>query len=124
MKTIFRTIILISFLFICLPFCKADNLLFTAIDASYGLSDNQVRYILQLHDGRMVFTTNGNLNLYDGTNFTYIHRSPQHIFPIEGYRGHYRIYQQGDSLLWIKEMGKLMCVDLRKERDVEEIPSF
>lgn len=123
MKTIFRTIILISFLFICLPFCKADNLLFTAIDASDGLSDNQVRYILQLHDGRMVFTTNGNLNLYDGTNFTYIHRSPQHIFPIEGYRGHYRIYQQGDSLLWIKEMGKLMCVDLRKERYVEERPT-
>ncbi len=31
---------------------------------SHGLSDNQIRYILQLPDGRMVFTTTQNVNLY------------------------------------------------------------
>ncbi len=103
---------------------RAENFLFTSLNASDGLSDNQVRYILQLSDGRMVFTTNGNLNLFDGSNFKYLHRNEKHIHSIGGYDGHYRIYQEGDSLLWIKEMGKLMCVDVRREVYVTDVGHY
>lgn len=51
------------------PLC-ANDFLFTSIDASQGLSDNRIRYILQLPDGRMVFTTSRDVNLYDGARFT------------------------------------------------------
>ncbi len=95
---------------------QAEDLVFTPTHASHGLSDNQIRYILQLPDGRMVFTTSGNLNLYDGARFTYIHRLPGHIYPLSKYDGHYHIYQDGDSLLWIKDRLRLMCVDLRREQ--------
>ena len=55
----------------------ANDFLFTSINTSHGLSDNQIRYILQLPDGRMVFTTTRNVNLYDGANFTSLQPTPE-----------------------------------------------
>lgn len=59
---------------------SANDFLFTSIDTSHGLSDNQIRYILQLPDGRMVFTTTQNVNLYDGANFTSLQPTPEYIY--------------------------------------------
>lgn len=94
---------------------QANNYVFTLIDASKGLSDNQIRYILQLPDDRMVFTTSGNVNIFNGMRFIYLHRSSEHIYPLSKYDGSYRIYQSGDSILWIKDNHKLMFIDLHKE---------
>lgn len=102
----------------------ASDLVFTPINVSHGLSDNQIRYILQLPDGRMVFTTSGSINLFDGSRFKCIHRSDSHIYPLRKYKGYYRIYQDGDSLLWIKDQGKLMCLDLRKERYMQNLEDY
>ncbi len=99
----------------------ANDFVFTTVDVKQGLSDNQIRYILQLSDGRMIFTTSGNLNLYDGNSFKYIHRNTQHSYPLSKYNGHYRIYQSGDSLLWIKDYHKLSCLNLRKEQYISNI---
>lgn len=104
--------------------CWAGDFVYTPIDVSHGLSDNQIRYILQLPDGRMVFTTSGNLNLYDGVYFKYIHRTSRHIYPLRGYNGFYRIYQSKDSLLWIKDTHKLMCVDLVREQYIPDLNRF
>ncbi len=103
---------------------KADNYVYTPINVSHGLSDNQIRYILQLQDERMVITTSGNLNLYDGVRFSYIHRLLHHIYPLEKYDGHYRIYYDNDSLLWIKDSHKLMCVDLHQEKYLQDLNAY
>ncbi len=100
------------------------NFLFSPINVSHGLSDNQIRYILQLPDGRMVFTTSGNLNIYDGTNIKYIHRTTENIYQLKNYKGHYRIYQSEDSLLWIKDTHKLMCVNLHKEQYIPNLKQY
>ena len=55
-----RILLCLFFCFRMTPFIYAGEFLFTTINASQGLSDNQIRYILQLPDGRMVFTTSGN----------------------------------------------------------------
>lgn len=102
----------------------ASDLVFTQIDASLGLSDNQIRHILQLPDGRMVFTTSGNVNLYDGVQFTYLHRLPEHIYPLKIYEGHYHVYLDGDSLLWIKDTHKLMCIDLYQEKYIPQLEDY
>lgn len=94
----------------------SSNPVFSQINTSHGLSDNQIRYILQLDDGRMVFATNGSFNLYDGVSFSYIQRSSEHIFPLEPYRGHYRLYLSEDSILWMKDNGKLMAIDLNRQQ--------
>ena len=67
----------------------------------------------------MVFTTSGSINIYDGFDFKYIHRRPENIFPLDGYHGFYRIYPQSDSLLWIKDHRKLMCIDLYAEKYID-----
>ena len=46
-----------------------EQLAFSVIDATKGLSDNQIRYIQQLPDGRLAIATSGNMNLYDGAHF-------------------------------------------------------
>lgn len=102
---------------------RSDGFVFTPINVSHGLSDNQIRYILQLSDGRMVFTTSGNVNLYDGAGFTYIHRTSAYIYTLTNYDGFYRVYEGGDSLLWIKDHYKLLCIDLHKEKYVLNIDS-
>jgi len=114
-------------LFLCLRTALAayaGDFLFTPINTSQGLSDNQIRFILQLPDGRMVFTTSGNVNLYDGAHFSYLHRTAEDVYPLKQYDGYYRIYRSGDSLLWIKDNHKLMCINLYKERYINDLESY
>lgn len=99
---------------ICLP-------VFTQIDVSAGLSDNQVQHILQLPDGRMVFTTRGNINLYDGSRFRYIHKTDKHVYELPDYHGAYHVYAGKNDWLWVKDWNKLWCLDLKHERYVENL---
>jgi AraC-like DNA-binding protein/ligand-binding sensor domain-containing protein len=120
---------IVKIVIICLTFLSSaagqtSDLVFSPINVSDGLSDNQIRFILQLSDGRMVFKTSGNINLYDGEHFKYIHHNTRHIYPLKGYNGFYRIYQGKDSLLWIKDTHKLMCVDLRTEKYVPDLDIY
>lgn len=114
----------ITIFLLSISIAQANNFVFSPINVLQGLSDNQIRYILRLPDGRMVFKTSGNINIYDGARFKYIHQTSQHIYPLKGYDGFYRIYQSGDSLLWIKDTHKLMCVDLRTEKYVSRLDSY
>lgn len=103
---------------------SAGDFLFTSVNTAQGLSDNQIRYMLQLSDGRMVFTTNGSVNLYDGVHFSYLHRKAENVYPLKQYDGYYRIYQCGDSLLWIKDRHKLMCIHLPQEEYIADLDSY
>lgn len=114
----------VIFLLLALSVVKASNFVFTPINVSHGLSDNQIRYISQLPDGRLVFTTSGNLNVYDGAKFKYLHRTPEHVYPLSKYNGFYRIYQDGDSLLWIKDSHKLMCVNLYQDKYIPRLDLY
>ncbi|MGY5355614.1 helix-turn-helix domain-containing protein [Wenyingzhuangia sp. IMCC45467] len=115
-----KNILFLTLLLSNLVIGQNSNFTFSRLNATHGLSDNQVRFILQLADGRMVFTTNGNLNLYDGFKFQSIHRSDKDITSLKKYDGHYRVYQSKDSLLWIKDQYKLMCIDLKIEQYISE----
>lgn len=108
---------------LALPLC-ANDFLFTSIDTSQGLSDNQIRYILQLPDGRMTFTTTESVNLYDGARFTSLPYTPNGVYPLNQYKGHFHIYLSGDSLLWIKDFQRLMCINLHKEKYITDLGSF
>ncbi|MFD2287833.1 helix-turn-helix domain-containing protein [Pedobacter petrophilus] len=116
-----QLILAITILFFRISFANAQDFVFSPIDVMQGLSDNQIRYILQLPDGRMVFKTSGNINIYDGARFRYIHQGIQSIYPLGTYKGHYRIYQSDDARLWIKDDHKLMCVDLRTEKYITNL---
>ena len=117
-------IVIIFLLFFSSVYAQFEDFVFSPTTVMQGLSDNQVRYILQLPDGRMVFKTSGNINIYDGIRFKNIHQTPHHVYPLNAYDGFYRIYQSKDSLLWIKDSHKLLCVDLRTEIYIFNLDSF
>lgn len=99
---------------ICLSADAWQKLEFSSIDASMGLSDNQVQHIMQLRDGRMAVTTRGNINIYDGGSFKYIHTPNRAIHNLRGYNGAYHVYEDRSERLWVKDFHTLRCFDLRQ----------
>lgn len=104
--------------------CLAVNvaeLKFARLTAADGLCDNQMAHILQLPDGRMVFTTAGNMNIYDGTRFTHIHRNESDVYSLPHYHGAYHVYVDKYDRVWIKDYQRVVCYDLRRRTYVEDV---
>ncbi|HEY5508334.1 MAG TPA: ATP-binding protein [Paludibacter sp.] len=99
---------------VCFLLPAQQHLVFTPIDCKNGLSENQVRNIEQLGDGRMVITTEGVTNIYDGTSFKHLHLKETNICPLTGYRGFHHGYVDKDYM-WMKNSGRLMLIDIRHE---------
>jgi signal transduction histidine kinase/CheY-like chemotaxis protein/ligand-binding sensor domain-containing protein/AraC-like DNA-binding protein len=118
MNSYFRRCILLG-LFLCFCVCTIAQqpFVFTSIDSKNGLSENRVRNILQLQDGRMVITTEGVTNIYDGTSFKYLHLKGNNISRLTGYSGFHHGYLDKEYV-WIKDKGKLMLIDIKQERFV------
>nr|WP_314898082.1 ATP-binding protein [uncultured Flavobacterium sp.] len=118
MNSYFRRYILLGlFLCFCVSLNAQQSFVFTAIDSKNGLSENRVRTILQLQDGRMVITTEGVTNIYDGTSFKYLHLKGNNISRLTGYSGFHHGYVDKEYV-WIKDKGKLMLIDIKQERFV------
>lgn len=89
---------------------------FTTIESINGLSENSVRSIDQLPDGRMAVLTRGMLNLYNGSSFQYIHLNDENLYQLPGYSGFHHIYIENEGRFWIKKKGQLMLVDMVREQ--------
>ena len=89
---------------------------FYHIDTYNGLSGNDIVYILQLDDGRMVFTTENGVNIYDGLSFSQYPRKESAEYHLSAYHGAYRVYIGRNDVLWIKNWYSLVLLDLRHER--------
>ncbi len=101
------------------PACGGERPVFTPVEATQGLSSNKVRSIVQLPDGRMAFMTEGQLNLYDGTDFRYLHYGRGHLCRLSDYSGYHHVYLDAHGYLWIKNSYWLMAVDIGRECFVE-----
>ena len=119
-----QLILAITSFFLATFFAQSNDYVFTPINVSHGLSDNQIRYISQLADGRMMFTTSGSVNIYNGARFSYIHRTDQSVYRLSKYNGFYRIYQDANSFLWIKDYNRLYCINLKTEQYVENLETY
>lgn len=101
-----------------------DGVVFSRIKAADGLSDNEVQHILQLPDGRMAITTVGNINIYDGSGFSYAHYDSDAELELPGYSGAYHVYAGAGSAVWIKMRGRLRCFDTASESYVADFDSL
>ena len=97
--------------------------LFYAYDASNGLADNSSQIVYTTSSGRMIVTTLGHVNFFDGAGFTHIDPQSSDIHPLPGYRGRYQIYIDHFNHLWIKAEGLMSCVNLATERFISDIPA-
>ena len=88
-----------------------EHYIFRHIDANIGLSDNMVKGINNLPDGRISIRTQTMLNLYNGATFDYFRKgiSPVYQWNFNGYE---REYIDGQERLWIKQQQQLQLLDL------------
>lgn len=121
---------IIRILFACVglmagkAFAESPFVVFSPVDATQGLSGNQVRNITQLQDGRMMITTAGQFNLYDGTGFDYLHYDARHICRLSDYAGFHHSYTDAAGRVWMKNQQVLMVVDGRTGQMLEHPDSL
>lgn len=98
-----------------------EDRVFFAFDASNGLSDNSAQTIKCTKTGRMVITTIGHINFYDGDAFVHIDPRPEDAFPLPKYNGHYHLYFDKHHHLWLKDKFTVTCLDLMTERFIHNV---
>lgn len=83
------------------------------IGTEQGLSGQHVLQMMQLADGRMVVDTENSVCLWDGVGFCTVQRDNADYSLLPGYKEFTRLFVDKDHRLWIKDMGKVACLDLR-----------
>ena len=82
---------------------------FYVYNAANGLSDNSAQTINCTKTGRLVITTMGQINFFDGQTFTYIDPSTENIYPLKNYSGNYHLYFDKYHHLWLKDTHSVTC---------------
>ena len=99
----------------------ADEKRFYVYNAASGLADNSAQTIVCTKTGRLVITTMGQINFFDGNNFTIIDPSSENLYPLKNYKGHAHLYFDRNHHLWLKGRGNVTCVNLITEKFVDSI---
>ncbi len=109
-----KHLIVLWFILFCSCMVQAQE--YFPIDTDDGLSENNVRDIIQLPDGRMVVTTSGLINVYNGTDFGYLHFKESDIYPLISYDGFHHSYLDEAGRMWLKIFHGLILVDFHKDK--------
>ena len=89
------TILLLSFLMTAIPsMAEVSKRYFRNYSAADGLADNSAQTIACTRTGRMVITTMGQINFYDGQGFSFIDASEEDFYPLSSYTGNYHLYPE------------------------------
>ena len=105
----------------CLQVQVGAQTRFYVYNAANGLADNSAQTIYCTRTGRLVITTMGQINFFDGSGFTYIDPSQENTYPLSNYRGNYHLYLDRFRHLWLKDTHSVTCVNLSTERFVKSI---
>ena len=117
-----RILILFCFSLFVISHTIADNeRIFYVYNAADGLADNSAQTINCTKTGRLVITTMGQINFFDGQHFSYIDPTTENTYPLSKYNGHSHIYFDKYHHLWLKKRHSLTCVNLTKEMFVGNI---
>ena len=94
---------------------------FQAYNASNGLADNSAQTIRCATSGRLVITTMGQINFFDGNHFSFIDPSKEDMYTLPSYSGNYHVYVDKYHHLWLKNTHTITCVDLLTEMFVSSV---
>lgn len=109
---------------VCLLTCvqlQAKENRFYVYNSSNGLADNSAQTLHCTKTGRLVITTMGQINFFDGNYFTYIDPISENTYPLSNYRGNYHLYFDRFHHLWLKNTHNVTCVDLTTEKFVHSV---
>lgn len=95
--------------------------MFEVFNASNGLADNSAQVIKCTKTGRIVTATMGQINFFDGQQFTFIDPLDENVYPLDKYHGNYHLYFDKYHHLWLKNRQTVTCVNLTTERFVTSV---
>ena len=96
---------------------------FTVINAANGLADNSAQAVACTRTGRMIISTIGNLNFYNGSYFSRIVTHREYRYPLQQYYGNDVLCFDRYHHLWLKSTNSLTCCELILEQFVENVDS-
>ena len=88
---------------------------FRLLDTGQGLFNNQVRFITQMEDGKILVYTEGMFNVYNGNTFEPLACDLTHTVPL-GMHNTCTVYDAGNGLLWAKDYYRLYLINTRTQR--------
>ena len=94
---------------------------FIVYDASNGLVDNSAQNVMCTKTGRIVVTTLGHVNFFEGYSFNHVDPHRGDMAPLRGYRGKSEIYFDRFHHLWLKHSQSLSCVNLLTEQFISDM---
>ena len=100
---------------------SANDNCFFVYNAANGLADNSAQTVTCTKTGRLVITTMGQINFFDGVRFTYIDPTGENLYPLREYKGNFHLYFDKYHHIWLKDRGDVTCVNLMTERFVDSI---
>ena len=116
------TILLLSLLLTgTVSMAEVSKRYFRNYSAADGLADNSAHTLSCTRTGRMVITTMGQINFYDGQRFSYINTAEENLYPLSNYSGNYHLYFDKYHHLWLKNKHNVTCVNLTTETFVNSI---
>ena len=123
-KLLLKTILLLLNFFSMLPLTAAENnRVFRILNASNGLVDNSAQTLVCTKTGRMIISTVGNLNFYDGNNFTHAKLRQECQYHLPLYNGDYKMFFDVYHHLWLKNTHIVACLDLMLETYIQNVDS-
>lgn len=99
----------------------ASPRIFRNYTSADGLADNSAHTIHCTKTGRIVITTIGQINFFDGSKFNYIDPLDENVYPLPKYHGNYHLFFDKYHHMWLKNNQTVTCVDLLTERFVRSI---
>jgi ligand-binding sensor domain-containing protein/AraC-like DNA-binding protein len=122
MKSFYRHIVaILVMLLIGVNSSAEEHRAFQVYNAANGLSDNSAQTITCTKTGRLVITTMGQINFFDGQQFSYIDPTSENLYPLPNYSGNDHLYFDKYHHLWLKNTHTVTCVNLIKETFVDNI---
>ena len=123
MKSITKILTLTILLLHSLCMMASDGRVFQVINAADGLADNSAEVVICTKTGRIVISTLGNLNFYNGARFSHIGVSNEMQYQLPRYQGNYHLYFDRTHHIWLKNTRSLTCVDLLMEEFIVNVDS-
>lgn len=102
---------------------QSQRIFFSPLEKRFELNEEQIRFIKQIPDGRLIVFTESTINIFNGGGFKTIDAGDECRIPIVNYSGYYYGYvTQGK--LWVKDQKRLTVIDLSREQGETASLSF
>lgn len=99
-----------------------ENVRFRHWDVSDGISDNQIRYLSELNDGRIAIRTSSILNIFNGITFEYFYHDRRKVYLWSYNRNQiFKDYCDYKGRIWMKSPGYLLLFDLETNQFIYDI---